>query len=717
MVRVGLRRALAPFILLGGSMLVTIVAARYASRAVEAQDRLRFENSADAVRSAIAARLDAYTAMLRGGAGLFAASEEVTAAEFRAYVERLELPERYPGIQGIGFSRLVHAAERDRVAATLRRDLPSFHYWPPAGSGDLHAIVYLEPPDARNKVAIGYNMWSEPVRQSAMARARDTAEPAASGRVTLVQEIDPERQQAGFLIYVPVYRNGAVPRDLEDRRHLLLGFVYSPFRVSDLLSGILGSEPARAVTFEVYDGTRDPDRLMFRSATESPSGAFAVLRTMDVAGRPWTLVLHSAPDAAQSSGRVVVMLVAVGGTVLSIMLFVVMRTQVRARRTAERTADELRASEEALRRMNREKDDFLAVISHELRTPLNAIVGWAAMLRRGQVPPEGFQHALEVIERNAAAQATLVEDLLDISRAVAGRLRLDKDTVDVASALRASIDAIKPSADGRGIAIVADLAEDLGTIHADPARLEQVVLNLLSNAVKFTEHGGRVVLSARNGGSELVISIADTGIGIDPGFLPHVFDPFRQADTSTTRTNSGVGLGLAIARHLVELHGGSIEVASPGHGLGATFIVRLPRREGGGDHDFRSVTTFGLDKAPPRPDNRRSCRSPQPVPRSHLLVVQRHVDGHAARQRGGGAIRRHASGARSGPEGRDPRGDGADAVSSRQDRNGRALERERVLIGPAEAGRHAWQPWCPALAGLLCFRVRTVEGGGRGRCG
>jgi signal transduction histidine kinase len=265
-----------------------------------------------------------------------------------------------------------------------------------------------------------------------------------------------------------------------------------------------------------------------------------------------------------------------------------MRTQVRARRAAERIADELRASEEALRRANREKDDFLAIISHELRTPLNAIVGWTAMLRRGQVPADGVQHALEVIERNAAAQTTLVEDLLDISRAVAGRLRLEKGTVDVVAALRASIDAIKPSADARGVAVVADIALDLGTIHADRARFEQIVLNLLSNAVKFTESGGRATLSAGREGARLVVSVTDTGIGIDPEFLPHVFDRFRQADTSTTRTNTGVGLGLAIARHLVELHGGSISVSSPGHGLGSTFTVAFPIHESVADRDGRT---------------------------------------------------------------------------------------------------------------------------------
>ena len=237
--------------------------------------------------------------------------------------------------------------------------------------------------------------------------------------------------------------------------------------------------------------------------------------------------------------------------------------------------EDLRRSEEALRAANRSKDEFLAIVSHELRTPLNAIVGWGSMLRRGQVPKGSEQHALEVIERNALAQARLVEDLLDISRAVAGRLRLELSDVNLAATLRAAIDAVRPAATTQGVALHLDVPDDLGVVRADPARLLQILQNLLSNAIKFTEMGGRVSLEASSTGREASIRVTDTGIGISPEFLPFVFDPFRQADTSTTRAHGGVGLGLAIARHLIDLHGGTIDVQSEGRGQGTTFTVRF----------------------------------------------------------------------------------------------------------------------------------------------
>jgi signal transduction histidine kinase len=301
---------------------------------------------------------------------------------------------------------------------------------------------------------------------------------------------------------------------------------------------------------------------------------------------------HTAP--AFTSGRILDILI--GGGALSLLLFGITRAQVRARGIAERTTDDLRRSEEALRAANRSKDEFLAIVSHELRTPLNAIVGWGSMLRRGQVPQGSERHALEVIERNALAQARLVEDLLDISRAVSGRLRLELSDVNLAVTLRAAIDAVRPAAAMQGVDLRLDVADDLGIVRGDPARLLQILQNLLSNAIKFTKSGGRVSLEASVAGQEASIRVTDTGIGISPEFLPFVFDPFRQADTSTTRAHGGVGLGLAIARHLIDLHGGTIDVLSEGEGRGSTFTVRFRTDQVG-----RRAPTIRRGSENPRP--------------------------------------------------------------------------------------------------------------------
>ncbi len=253
--------------------------------------------------------------------------------------------------------------------------------------------------------------------------------------------------------------------------------------------------------------------------------------------------------------------------------------------TARKRFDEERADllsrEQRLRAeaetANRTKDDFLATVSHELRTPLNAILGWARLLRTRTLDPASVARALETIERNADAQRQLVEDLLDVSRIITGRLRLEVRLVDLPETIEAAIDSVQPAARAKAIRVESELDPDAGPVTGDPSRLQQVVWNLLSNAVKFTPPRGRVVVRLEAPPGEAVIRITDTGGGVPEAFLGRIFDRFSQAESTTTRSHKGLGLGLAIVRHLVELHGGTVEVEnSPVAGWGASFAVRLP---------------------------------------------------------------------------------------------------------------------------------------------
>jgi PAS domain S-box-containing protein len=255
---------------------------------------------------------------------------------------------------------------------------------------------------------------------------------------------------------------------------------------------------------------------------------------------------------------------------------------VTGRRQAEELREQLLAHERRARseaeRVSRLKDDFLGTLSHELRTPLNAILGWTQVLRRSQstsITPAG----LDVIDRNARALTHLVDDLLDVSRLVAGDVRLSIDTVHLRPVVEAAIASVRPAADARGVTIEEEVADSLPPLRADASRLQQIAWNLLSNAIKFTPSGGRVwiVASEEPGGFRLEVS--DTGRGIAPEYLPQVFDRFSQADSSASRMHGGLGLGLAIVRQLVELHGGTVEVESDGPGRGARFTVHLPVRE------------------------------------------------------------------------------------------------------------------------------------------
>jgi len=244
-----------------------------------------------------------------------------------------------------------------------------------------------------------------------------------------------------------------------------------------------------------------------------------------------------------------------------------------------------------LQAANRSKDEFLATLSHELRAPLNVIRGWSNMLLAGTLDTATTVHALETIERNTDAQTRLVNDLLDISRIVAGKLSLEVEPIDLVSLIESVIDEFRIMADSKRILVEVELDRTLPPTSGDPERLRQIFFNLVSNALKFTPSGGKVSIKLERRGSAIAITISDTGQGIRPDFLPYVFDRFRQAESSTTRRHGGLGLGLAIVRHLVELHGGKVSALSKGDGQGATFTVTLPLvkvRLNGAENDLLS---------------------------------------------------------------------------------------------------------------------------------
>ncbi|MEC4815390.1 MAG: CHASE domain-containing protein [Scytonema sp. PMC 1069.18] len=735
-------RSRIPYLVLAIALVLTGLATSYLVTTTQAKDRLRFQNAVNRTQNTIENRLDTYIALLQATSGLFAATNErVSREQFLTFVDRLRLKDRYRGIQGIGFSMRVRPEEKGVLVAQIKSNISqNFTIKPDFQRNEYHSIVYLEPLDRRNQAAIGYDMFTEPVRRAAMERARDTGDAAASGKVTLVQEID-QHKQAGFLIYIPIYRNASIPKTVAERRAALVGFVYSPFRADDLMQGIFGQEPHPFVDVEIFDGVEmTPEHLLHSGHSRSNhQPSHKVNRTIFVAGHPWTLVFTSRPEFDQTSGRGLVRYIVFAGTGISFVLFGVMLFLVRARDTAEQAVLERGESEERFRKLtekvrvipweadaltwnftyvgpqteeilgypsqnwyvenfwiehiypedreqaikfcqdnaavldnyefeyrmiaadgrvvwlydivnvvrsygkpkllrgfmidisdrklaevereqllkreqtarveaeaaNNMKDEFLATLSHELRTPLNAIVGWTQLLRKREFEVTTTTRGLETIDRNTKTLVQLVEDILDVSRIITGKLRLDVRQVELVSIIDAAIETVLPAARAKSIDLqflIFNQEVDREKIQAqqkilvlgDSTRLQQIVWNLLSNAIKFTPHKGRVEvrLSIEEYGVQdvesrekaphtpvAVIEVKDTGNGISPDFLPHVFDRFRQADSSRTRSHGGLGLGLAIVRHLVELHGATVAVKSLGIGQGATFIVKLPVRK------------------------------------------------------------------------------------------------------------------------------------------
>jgi signal transduction histidine kinase/CheY-like chemotaxis protein len=294
----------------------------------------------------------------------------------------------------------------------------------------------------------------------------------------------------------------------------------------------------------------------------------------------------------------------------------VLRDTLVERRRAETDRERLLAAERTARAeaetANRLKEEFLAVLSHELRTPLNAILGWAHIVRDPQTDESTIRRALDVIQRNATLQVHLIDDLLDVSRIITGKLQLTLDQVNLATVLAGAVDSVRPAANAKSITLDLEVDRSARFVKGDAGRLHQVAWNLLTNAIKFTPERGGVGVRLERAGAHARIVVSDTGQGIPREFMTHLFERFRQADTSTTRQHGGLGLGLTIAKYLVEAHGGAVSAASPGEGMGATFTVTLPLSS-------RGMETVGEDAAGPS-----MVRSV--MERARLLVVDDDAD-------------------------------------------------------------------------------------------
>ncbi|WNG32897.1 response regulator [Archangium violaceum] len=555
-----LPRHLVPVGVLALSLLLTVCVSLLLNANVRARDQARFNNLVQSTSDRILRRLDTYIALLQGTEGLFATQQEVSPDEFSAFVQLFELQTHYPGIQGLGFSQRL--------------------------SDEHHSIVLLEPRDSRNQAAMGYDMYSEPNRREAMARARDTGQPALSAKVTLKQEIH-EKKQAGFLLYLPVYRGGQTPATVEARREALVGFVYSPFRADDLLNGIFGIEHKPRVSFQVYDGTAvAPEHLLHVSHDPevlAREPMFTTTKTLTVAGRSWTLTFASLPSFDETASEFVVVPSLVAGVLVSLAFFFLTRAQVRAREAAERSADELRVAlaerarvEVQLREADRRKDDFLAMLAHELRNPLAPVLTAVQLMERKLQSGLSTEREREVVERQVHHMRRLVDDLLDVSRVTRGKIHLQKRPVELVAAVGRAVESARPFAESREHTLRVELPRGPLWMEADPVRLEQVLSNLLHNAAKYSEPGGRITLTLAREAGEAVVRVADTGMGIPAEALPHLFEPFMQVARTLDQAQGGLGLGLTLVKRLVEMHGGRVEVASEGVGQGSVFSVRLP---------------------------------------------------------------------------------------------------------------------------------------------
>jgi PAS domain S-box-containing protein len=395
----------------------------------------------------------------------------------------------------------------------------------------------------------------------------------------------------GAAVEIEALKRAASARERE-RRRLLSMLEQVPAKVAFLRGPNLVIEFATPAVLEVLGGRQILGKTVVDALPEMHGTPYVErLQRVYQTGEPY--VQHEAPLTLQVDGAerqtywdsVYVPMRDDAGDIEGVMTFDIEVTQnVLARRELES--------------VSRAKDEFLATMSHELRTPLNAMLGWASMLGSAMDDSARLRQGLAAIERNARAQARLVDDLLDVARIIAGKLRITVEPTDVSSAIFAAADVARPAADAKDVRLVLDLDPELGSLMADPARLQQIVWNLLTNAVRFTPARGRVTVTTERAGNSAIVRVTDTGVGIAREHLGQIFERFRQVDSSMTRSHGGLGLGLAIVRYLVEAHGGKVEAASDGVGHGATFSVTLPMRAVG---DVRLVREKPKSSSPPTP--------------------------------------------------------------------------------------------------------------------
>ncbi len=571
------------------------------------KDFVRFNNEVTRVQASFENRLNLYISLLKGGRGFVESVGKIDRKSFSNYVKSLEIDKNYSGIQGIGYTKIILPEEREDFINKMKSESYQNFKMFPEGTRDIYqAIIYLEPLDERNREAIGYDMSTEEKRREALDRARDSGKASATAKVTLLQEIIQDKQ-LGFLIYFPVYKNGLMPASVEERRKNLDGFIYSPFRAGNFLKEIQNSASSNNIGIAIYDGEINPENLMAQSSKiEFPQLTSRIVENqvaatefdatyntesdLEVAGRNWTIKYYALPSFNEQSSLGWTPFIFFSGIAFSFLLFGMTYWEASARSKLESTAavlfelekqkQELLEKEQKARvvaeRANATKDEFISVVSHELRTPLNAIAGWTRILKTDTLSENTKDLALSKIEKNIRTQTKLVEELLDYSQILAGNSTFANNELDFSSIIENSFEEIRRRAIDKDIRLVKDNRLNGQIVIGDEEKLLIAVQNLLENAVKFTESGGKVEVIALENEGSIKVLVKDTGRGIGAEFLPYIFDRFRQADTSITRTIGGLGLGLTISNQIIKLHDGSIIASSEGAGKGAVFTINLP---------------------------------------------------------------------------------------------------------------------------------------------
>jgi signal transduction histidine kinase len=586
-----------PYYVLFFSILLTIGATILFYQSAKAKDDIRFLNNVNRARFSMENRIGLYVALLKAGRGFIQSSNDLNRQKFKNFVESLELEKNYYGAQGIGYTKSVQSAERESFVSSVRaQGFANYKIYPESEREIYQPIVYLEPVNETNNQVLGFDMASEEHRWTAMQKARDSGWATATAKVFFQPESAIDREN-GFLIYLPIYKTPVEPVSIEERQSNLHGYIYSPFRAKNFLKDVQNNAGTTDIVITIFDGSiasenflAQTDGSSARNFSQQLGGTYSTQNEIDVGGRRWIVQYNSLPSFAAQSSVNWTPLIFLCGLLFSLLLFGMTYWETTTRAKLQETADDLSVSklqiqgllekEQAARRLaeaaNVTKDEFISVVSHELRTPLNAIAGWTRILKSDDLSNNTKHLALQKIEKNLRLQTTLVEDLLNYSQLVSSSENLEKKEVDFSQVFEKVYAEFEKVAEKKGISINKENNLNGQKILGDADKIKLVIENLFSNALKFTPPDGAVSAELSADDNFIEVKIEDTGKGINPEFLPHIFDRFSQYDTSTTRKYGGLGLGLAVSDHIVRLHNGAIEAKSDGENKGSTFSIRLP---------------------------------------------------------------------------------------------------------------------------------------------
>ena len=533
-----------------------------------------------------ARNLDALEAMLESSGCEFvraSSSEEALLAMLRHDFAAMVLDIRMPGLSGIELARLIKQRKRTRdvpilfLTAHLMDEEDILRGY---GAGAVDYLSKPVNPDIlRSKIGVFVELYK---KTRALAALNDALHNEVTAKARAQEALEQANQELELRVRertaaLTIARNTAL--ESEERLRMAMAIARIAAWQWDLASGTMTWSTDPEALFGFPAGSFGPDLRISRTLHAEDRARFQDAVGAALAGGIYECEYRAVrPDGSvvwiTERGKVVKGLDSCSDRMVGISRDISSERQAQLER--ERLLNSERQARDEAERQSRIKDEFLATLSHELRTPMNAILGWLSMLANGQAGD--VSQALSVIERNAKAQAHLIEDLLLMNKLASGTARLELGVVAVAAAVEAAVQNLQPAAAAKGIVFDAVAESGLPLINADPTRIQQILWNLLHNGVKFTPVGGRVEVHVAHFQGGVRVIVRDDGQGIAPEFLPHVFERFRQADSSTTRKAWGLGLGLSIAKHLVELHGGSIEATSDGVGRGASFIVNLPHR-------------------------------------------------------------------------------------------------------------------------------------------